>query len=239
LKNIIDNIYELERLSGKDTYIHKLHPISKIIAALVFIATVASFNRFEIIRLAPYFFYPAVLISAAEIPSKEILKRFAIAAPFCLLAGLNVYALASAIIKSFLCVSAVLILVATAPFTEISSALLKLKVPGVFITIFEIIYRYIGAILEEAYTAFLAYKLRSAKNAKGVAFKDMGVFAGRLLIKSFDRAERVYVAMKLRGYGQNVSKPIRASGKFLFKDFLFCAAVCSLCAIFRLINIYS
>ena len=201
LRSFIDNIYEFERLSGKNTPVHKLHPVAKLVAALVFITTVVSFRNRETLRLAPYFFYPAVLITTAEIPPREILKRLLAAAPFCLLAGLDFYALAAAAVKTVLCVSAVLILVASTPFTEISAALRKLKVPGVFVTVFEILYRYAGAIAEEAYAAYLAYKLRSPKNARGVAMKDMGTFAGRLLIKSFDRAERVYAAMKLRGYG--------------------------------------
>jgi cobalt/nickel transport system permease protein len=236
LRKLIDNIYELERLSGKTTPIHKLRPITKLITALVFIATVVSFNNRETLRLAPYFFYPAVLMSIAEIPPGEIVKRFLIAAPFCLLAGLDIYALAAAGAKTFLCVSAVLILAASTPFAELTATLRGLKIPGVFVTVFELLYRYAGAILEEAYSTFLAYKLRAPKNAKGVAMRDMGTFAGRLLIKSFDRAERVYIAMKLRGYGaaefaRDVEKPA-------LKDYFFCLFICAYCVFFRLINLY-
>lgn len=35
--------------------------------------------------------------------------------------------------------------------------------------------------------------------------KDMGIFVGQLLLKSFDRAESIYVAMKCRGYDGNLS----------------------------------
>jgi cobalt/nickel transport system permease protein len=36
--------------------------------------------------------------------------------------------------------------------------------------------------------------------------QDMGVFVGQLLLRSFDRAENIYMAMKCRGY----------DGKFLY-----------------------
>jgi cobalt/nickel transport system permease protein len=44
-----------------------------------------------------------------------------------------------------------------------------------------------------------AYHLRSVK-PKGIQMKDMGSFVGQLLLRSISKAERVYQAMKLRGF---------------------------------------
>jgi cobalt/nickel transport system permease protein len=44
-----------------------------------------------------------------------------------------------------------------------------------------------------------AYLLR-APAEKAIKMKDMGSFLGQLLLRSFDRAERVYNAMKCRGF---------------------------------------
>lgn len=63
-------------------------------------------------------------------------------------------------------------------------------------------YRYISVLLEQVSNMYTAYILR-APAAKGIKMKDMGVFVGQLLLKSFDRAESIYVAMKCRGYDGN------------------------------------
>jgi cobalt/nickel transport system permease protein len=91
--------------------------------------------------------------------------------------------------------------------------------------------------LNEAYSATLAYSLRSA-GKKAIKMSDMGSFSGILLIRSFDRAERVYNAMKCRGYmsGRTIQN-ISQNKKLSFNDFIFLFAVCLLCATFRFVDI--
>lgn len=64
------------------------------------------------------------------------------------------------------------------------------------------IYRYIGVLVEEASTMITAYRLRNP-GYKWPYIKHMGSFVGHLFLRSFDRAQRVYNAMKCRGYGEN------------------------------------
>jgi len=45
-----------------------------------------------------------------------------------------------------------------------------------------------------------AYMLRSPlQNENGIHIKDWGAFAGQLVLRTFDRAQRVYQAMCVRG----------------------------------------
>jgi cobalt/nickel transport system permease protein len=44
-----------------------------------------------------------------------------------------------------------------------------------------------------------AYVLRSP-GQRGIRMKDAGSFLGQLILRSFDRADRVYQAMKCRGF---------------------------------------
>jgi len=77
--------------------------------------------------------------------------------------------------------------------------------------------------------------------------RDMGSFAGQLLLRSFDRAERVYNAMKCRGYalgyitgyasGYALQNIPRKKEPLLLKDFVFLLIVFVLCAAFRFIDI--
>ena len=51
---------------------------------------------------------------------------------------------------------------------------------------------------------FTAYNMRipPQRNPQksGIKMRDMGIFLGQLLLRSFDRAERVYISMKCRGF---------------------------------------
>jgi cobalt/nickel transport system permease protein len=250
---MIREIYALEQLSNGDTCVHRLHSIVKLLVTTVFIVTVASFDRYAIWQLAPYIFYPTLMMALSETPYSMLLKRFLIALPFCLFAGIanvifdptpaitmgaavisyGMISLITLIFKTYLCVMAVLILVSVTPLAEITDAMRRLKVPGIFVTIFEMTYRYIGVLFAEAYSMYIAYTLRSG-GGRGIAMRDMGGFAGQLLLRSVDRADRVYNAMRCRGYTPDAA---RQGGKRMrWQDILFCAAVCLLCVAFRVIS---
>jgi len=254
MNHTIRELYALEQLSTGKSCVHRLHPIAKLFATTVFIVTAASFDRYALDRLAPYIFYPTLMMALSETPYSMLLKRFLIALPFCLFAGAaniifdtapaftictatvsyGTVSLFTLLFKTYLCVMAVLLLISVTPLAEITDAMRRLKIPGIFVAMFEMTYRYLGVLFTEAYSMRTAYILRSA-GGKGVAIKDMGSFVGQLLIRSIDRADRVYNAMKCRGYAMNTARP--AGAKMNWKDMIFCAAVCLLCAAFRVINV--
>jgi cobalt/nickel transport system permease protein len=229
IKSKIQEIYKLEQLSGGDSAVHRRHPAVKLVSAFVFIVAVISFDRAEFGRLVPFVFYPVVLMALSGTPWPIVLKRVALALPFVLLAGISnilfdrtaaftvagvavsagVVSFFSILFRTFLCVTAVLLLVAVTPFSHLTGQLRRLHVPDIFVTLFEMIYRYIGVLLEEASSMHTAYMLRSTEH-KGLQMRHMGSFVGQLLIRSFDRAERVYAAMKCRGYPGGGPRSLRA-----------------------------
>lgn len=254
MKNTIRELYALEQLSGGSTRVHRIHPTAKLLAITVFIITVVSFDKYSFGRLVPYVFFPALLMAFSETPCAMLLKRFLIALPFCLFAGLanvifdretafaingvaisyGVVSLFTILLRVYLCVMAVLLLVAITPLSEIVHSMRRLKIPHIFVIVFEMTYRYIGVLFEEAYSMYTAYTVRSP-DSKGIRMRDMGGFTGQLLVRSVDRADRVYSAMKCRGYAlqtmpHNGRKP--AAG-----DFVFLAVTCFLCVLLRVYNI--
>ena len=246
----VHELRALESLSLKQTAVHRLHPLAKLLMALAFIVIVVSFGRYDFTRLAPYLFYPFVMMALAELPYKLLLSRMLIALPFCLFAGLSnvifdrataftiggftvslgVLSLATILLKMYLCVMAALILVATTSFTELTAQLRRLHVPMIFVMVFEMTFRYIGVLLEEVYSMTMAYRLRSG-DKKALEMRDMGSFVGQILLRGFDRAERVHAAMRCRGYSLSHIPPARR--RFLISDLLALAAVCLLSLLFR------
>ena len=256
MKNKIHELYALEQLSGGNTWVHRLHPTAKLLATVLFIVTVVSFNRYSFLRLVPFIFYPAILMAFSEVPHIILFKRFLIALPFCLFAGIanvifersyafaigtvpvsyGVLSLLTILLRVYLCVIAVLLLVAVTPLSDIVQSMGFLKLPFIFIVVFEVTYRYIGVLLEEAYSMYIAYTLRNFKKG-GVKIRDMGSFAGQLLFRSMDRSDRIYNAMKCRGYTmQNLPQKTR---KFGVRDILFFTVTVSFCLFFRFKDINS
>ena len=239
----------LETLSAQRTAVHYLHPLVKLLSTFVFIVFVASFGRYDFVRLTPYLFYPFVVTAFAELPYRPLLSRVLIALPFCLFAGISnvildptvsrgVLSLATILLKMYLCVMAALLLVATTPFTELTAQLRRLHVPMVFVMVFEMTFRYIGVLMEEAYSMTTAYKLRSGNksNKRALEMRHMGSFVGQLLLRGFDRAERVHAAMRCRGYSLRHLQPPRRQLQFL--DVLVLTTTCLSSLLLRFLNIW-
>ncbi|MDR1251696.1 MAG: cobalt ECF transporter T component CbiQ [Treponema sp.] len=221
----LGELYALERLSGGGSVIHRLHPGVKILTTVCYMVTVISFDRYALRPLLPFLFYPSILIALGELPPALLCRRAALALPFCLFTGISncvferdaaVYmgslgvsfgfiSLCTLVLRTLLCVAAVLILIATTPWPRLSSQLRRFRVPGIFMTVFELCYRYIAVLLAEAHSMYIAYLLRSSRGAKGVAIHHMGSFVGCLFLRAADRAERVYSAMQCRAYGSERS----------------------------------
>ena len=82
---------------------------------------------------------------------------------------------------------------------------------------------------------YTAYTLRSTEG-KGLKMKDMGIFIGSLFIRSYDRSERIYSAMKLRGYGSHVRN--NAKIHIIPMDIIFLIATVLPIILLRIFNIY-
>lgn len=254
IKSKLNEIYSLEQLAAGKSAVHRLHPAVKIIVTIIYIVCVVSLERHSLGRLAPFLIYPAAVMAMAEIPFRMVLTRAAAALPFCIFAGISnliierqpwVQAGAFTItagemsflvllVRTCLCVGAVLILVAVTPFSELTGQLRRMYVPALFVRLFEMIYRYIGVLAEEASTMLTAYRLRAA-GAKWPEIKYFGAFIGQLLLRSVDRAERIYHAMQCRGYALNDAVGTRR--RLNAVDWLFLLLGAGSALLFRIIDI--
>jgi len=251
--NSIYNIRFLEELSGKETSIHRLHPLVKLLTTVAYLIGVVSFGRYEISSLLPFVFYPVLIFSLAELPVGKVLKRVLLVSPFIVGIGIlnplfeqNTIILGgivisrgwitflSIIIKCGLTVTASILLIATTGMDRLGAALRMLKVPKVFVLQLLLTYRYISVLIEEVSRMQRAYSLR-APGEKGIRLSVWGSFAGQLILRTFDRAQRVYQSMSLRGFtGEYNTGDI---AKVRFKDFAYLAAWSLFFIIMRRYNI--
>lgn len=234
--------------------IHRVHPLAKILAAAVYVVTVVSFPSRNPSGLAAYFFFPAVLFPLSLTPLRAILPRLLAALPFALMGGLaNLFLLrdpvfylgplgvtagmvsfCSIMLKTLLSVQAVLLLAAVTPFADIGRELGRLGMPKPLVLQFVMTWRYLTVLTGEA-AAMSTARLLRAPGRERLRMGDMGSFLGRLLIRSFDRAERVYRAMKCRGFdGAYRGGPRR---RFRPADAWYTALVCGPALALRFFNL--
>jgi cobalt/nickel transport system permease protein len=225
----------LEDITNKNTIIHRAAPSVKLIITVLFILSVVSFSPSEIGGLLIFACVPAFLIIIAEVPFRPLAMRCLIALPFAFFAGLSnliisrdiiffigqfgvtegMISFLSLMLKTILTVMSVLLLMATTSMNDLIYALINLHIPSVLTIQIMMTYRYLSLLLEEASLMYHAYLLRAPK-AKGIKMSDMGSFLGQLILRSFDRAERIYHAMQCRGFEGKIiftkGERIRISG---------------------------
>lgn len=221
MSNMINSIFNmrlLDNLAYKQSAIHKIHPLAKLITTLTYLVVIASFGKYQLVELLPFVFYPVLIFSVAEIPVTPILKRVLVVEPVIIGIGiLNVFfdpyivvfqgiafsrgwiTFLSIFIKCGLTVVVSLLLVATSGMERVALALRMLKVPKIFVLQLLLTYRYISVLMEEAFRMQRAYSMRAPKH-KGVQINVWGSFAGQLILRTLERAQRVYQSMSMRGF---------------------------------------
>ncbi|GHU42012.1 cobalt ECF transporter T component CbiQ [Spirochaetia bacterium] len=251
--NAAAGIDHLERLSRNTSPLHRLHTAAKLAGTAVFLVTVISFPSQNLSGIIPFFLYPAILMSVSGTPYKPLLSRLVIAIPFALAGGISnliimrepafvllhitwttgMVSFVSIMLKMLLSVFAVLILIAATPFANLAAVLTRsqfLRPIGLQVVL---TFRYISTLLDEVQDMHTAYILR-APNEKTIRMKDMGSFMGQLLLRSIDRAERVYYAMKCRGFTGAYHSGTR---QIKFGDILYMVIITALCLLCRFFNL--
>ncbi len=95
----------------------------------------------------------------------------------------------------------VLSLAATIPAPALGRALTALRVPAKFSFLFVFTYRYLHVIAEEYGRLVTAARLRGFVPATNRhTYRTYAALVAMVLVKSHDRAQRVYQAMLLRGF---------------------------------------
>lgn len=113
--------------------------------------------------------------------------------------GLNLTLLIT--IKSNAIVLTLIALLGTIAVQDLGPAMQRLKVPGKLCHILLFAYRYIFVIHQEYLTMRQAMRARGFKpKTNKHTYRSYAWLIGMLLVKSWDRAERVYDAMRCRGF---------------------------------------
>ena len=213
----------LDTLAYRDSWVHRIDPRIKLLTTLIFIVTVASFDKYAISGLLPFFIFPTALIIGGRLPARFLLHKLLLVAPFAVLIGIfnplfdqqtllqigawgisgGWVSFISILLRFALTVSAALILIATCSFPGICMALEKLGAPRIFTVQLLLLYRYLFVLIEEALRLVRVRALRSFQG-RGLGITIFGRLIGQLLLRTLDRAQRIHLAMLCRGFDGNI-----------------------------------
>ena len=228
----------MDTLAAGDSFLHRMDPRVKLITTIAFIATVVSFNKYAVSSLIPFFSFPIILILLGNLPAGYILKKVLLISPFAILIGIfnpvfdkaivchigsigisgGWISFISILLRFVLTVTSALALVALTGFNSVCLALEKFRVPRPFIVQLLFLYRYMFVLTEESERMMRARAVRSF-SGRAMHFKTFVSIVGHLLLRTLDRAERVYRAMCCRGFDGYIR--IMRSLNIGFKDVAF------------------
>jgi cobalt/nickel transport system permease protein len=200
--------------------VHALPPHTKLAAAFAFVIVVVSTPREAVWAFAVYAVLLAGVARAAHVPAAFLLKRLLIEVPFVAFAvlmpfvaqgervdvlgmSLSVNGLWGAwnvLAKGTLGVATSVLLASTTELRELLLGLQRLRLPPLLVQIASFMVRYGYVIADEMRRMRIARESRGFE-ASGV--RHWGVLAksaGALFIRSYERGERVHLAMVSRGY---------------------------------------
>lgn len=254
IENALTDFRRLDLLALEDTPLHRLDARAKVLTTLVFVTTVMSFDRYQLSALFPFFIYPLCLVIQGSIPAAYLCKRIALVIPFAVMVGLfnplldsqpllrvgelgisgGWISCASIVVRAVLTAGAALILVSVTGFTAICHSLNRMGLPQAFTVQLLFLHRYLFVLIEEAKQLSRARELRSF-GQRGLGIANSGPILGNLLLRTWERAERIHLAMLARGF--NGEFHARRRSRFGGRELLFLLGWSSLFILLRYWNI--
>jgi cobalt/nickel transport system permease protein len=124
----------------------------------------------------------------------------------------------SIVLKSWISVQAAVILAASTTFPSLLVAMRAIHIPRLLVAIFGLMWRYLFVMVDEALRLMRARASRSShsndprrKTGGTIPWRARvaGGMAGNLFLRSYERSDRIYMAMVSRGYdGEIRSSPL-------------------------------
>ena len=206
--------------------VHRADPALKLAALLGFVLLVVATPLAWWPVLAGCAVLLVAVVGVAEVPAAYLLRRMVVEVPFLLFAVLlpfvahgprvevlgiavsepGLAAAGGLLVKATLGVAASLTLAATTEPHEILAGLQRLRLPEQLVQIMGFMVRYLDVVTDEM------RRMRVALASRGFSARDprhwpvIAQSVGALFIRSYERGERVHLAMLARGH-ESASRP--------------------------------
>ncbi|GAA1476308.1 cobalt ECF transporter T component CbiQ [Nocardioides aestuarii] len=200
--------------------VHRAQPHHKILALLGFVLLVVATPREWFAAYLLHLSLLLVVIAASRVPVTYLLKRLVVEVPFVVFAllmpfiahGPQVEVLGVAVsepgllaawgllVKGTLGVLASLTLAATTEPQDVLRGLERLRMPQLVVQIMGFMIRYLDVVSGELSRMLTAMRSRGCDPRRPRHWPALARSLGALFIRSYERGERVHLAMLSRGY---------------------------------------
>jgi cobalt/nickel transport system permease protein len=219
IESALLDLSQLDTLAARDTVVHRLDPRVKVVTAVIFLICVVSFDKYTLAAMLPFVLFLSLIMGLSGIPAGFVFKKLLLVSPFAILLGMfnpifdqqpllylgplpvsgGWLSFLSILLRFCLTVGAMLILIATTGFNGVCMALEKMGMPKIFAVQLLMLYRYIFVLMAEGQRMYRARALRSF-DGHGLGMQTFGHLIGGLLLRTLDRAQRIHLAMRCRGF---------------------------------------
>ncbi|MCZ7414743.1 MULTISPECIES: cobalt ECF transporter T component CbiQ [unclassified Streptomyces] len=200
--------------------VHRLPAHCKTVATLAFVLAVVSTPRTAVWAFGGYALLLAAVAVAARVPPGFLLRRMLVEVPFVVFAVLlpflaegprvewlglslsesGLWSAWNILAKGTLGVAGSVLLAATTELRDLLLGLRRLRLPALLVQIAAFMVRYLDVIAGELRRMRIAQASRGL-DARGLRqWGTLARTAGALFIRSYERGERVHLAMLSRGY---------------------------------------
>lgn len=245
-----ESLVYVEDLSSKKGLLQSINPVVKFAITLFMIC--ASLFVPSLTYLALMCIIPIALSFASRIPLRALLTRTAMIPLFAAVISLPVLFITSGTpvasanlslftltvtsegiirfliftVRVWFCVASLTMLILSMGFSSFLKMLSSIRVPSILIQMFSLTYRYLFLSIHEVQKVLIAKEARTYNNRRTINLSNLkhsGALLSILFIRTYERSERVYMAMKSRGFDINSTQksslpPLHG------KDLLFAAS---------------
>jgi len=246
-----ESLVYIEDLSGRKGLLQSINPLAKIVAIVAMIVT--SLFIFNLSYLAVLCVFPIVLAVSSKIPLRHFFSRTTLIPVFAGVISIPILFLTSGspivsanisittltitsegvirflvfTTRVWFCVASLTLLILSTGFDKMLELLSTLRVPNVIVQLFGLTYRYFFVSIHEAQSVLIGKEARTYVHKRTInmqALKDLGSVISTLFIRTYERSERVYLAMKARGFDieNNAKSPIPS---IRLRDSVFASAL--------------
>ena len=224
-----------EPFSTGNSIIHGLDPRVKIIVVVFFSAVVATSSKF--LALLSALAISLFLVAMAKLPIKQVLYRLLLVNGLILFLwfilpftynGQKLFSIGPFIatkegillagqitVKSNSILLSMIALLSTTQIFSLGRAMGQLHFPDKITHLFLFTFRYIHVIYKEYHKLINAMKIRGFVPRTNMhTYKSYAYLVGMLLVRSYDRAERIHKAMLCRGFNRKYYSLTQFSLKF-------------------------
>jgi cobalt/nickel transport system permease protein len=104
------------------------------------------------------------------------------------------------VVRGTLCLLAIVLFSNTTPFSGLLELLRNWRVPHLLITLLALLYRYLFVLVDELGRMQRARTSRTFTGKRAVVWPSLASVVSQLFVRSTERAERIYAAMRARGW---------------------------------------